>query len=413
MRSGKKKFSNMWTKKITPACIVIGLSVLFVPSESANAQPVSANLPDTLISFSVRDADEWTRMFYRKGDWFGADGVFSFSMDGKEHIGAGQDGKTLLTFSDTMTGNIEGDTVYNFKMVNNSVAFIEGIYPSEEHMEILLNRDKEGRPTNFFSPETPNSNPEEYYWMGDGFINKEDGNSLNIFGYRVVDHSEASWDFEQVGVTLIIIPGGEIEPPFETQKQIDAPLYIDNPDIGKGTLGSGVYVNTAWAGAPNPDGYVYVYGLVDPNKQLVVGRVKPAVFKDFDKWRFWDGSSWSRDINEIKPVTDRVSNELSLTPLRDGRYLLTFQLDGIGEYTAIRIADSPVGPFGPVQKIRKVPELSESPGIIPYNAKVHPVLSTEDELLISYNTITLDYFNDILSYPHSYRPRFFWLKIGE
>ncbi|MTI89199.1 MAG: hypothetical protein FH748_14680 [Balneolaceae bacterium] len=60
-----------------------------------------------------------------------------------------------------------------------------------------------------------------------------------------------------------------------------------------------------------------------------------------------------------------------------------------------------------------MPELSEPPGIIPYNAKAHPVLSTEKELLISYNTITMDYFNDILNYPHSYRPSFFWLKIGE
>lgn len=376
-----------------------------------NAQDRQENKVDTLVSFSVRDADEWTEMFYRKGDWFGADGIFSFSLDGRETIGAGQKGQTLLTFSDTMTGQVEGDTVHNFKMVNNSVALIEGIQPSEQTMKILLNRDEAGNPVNYFSPQTPNSNPGEYYWMGDGFINKEDNNSLNIFGYRVVDHSEASWDFEQKGVTIITIPGGEIKPPFESQKQVDAPLYMDIPGFGKGTFGSGVYVNTEWAGAPNPDGYVYVYGLVDPNKQLVVARVQPAQFLEFKHWRFWDGKNWNEDINKVQPVTNRVSNELSLTPLADGRYLLVFQLDGIGDYTAVRVGESPSGPFGPVQKIRKVPELSDPPGIIPYNAKAHPVLSTEGELLISYNTISLDYFNDILNYPHMYRPRFFWLKV--
>ncbi len=249
--------------------------------------------------------------------------------------------------------------------------------------------------------------------MGDGFINKEDGNSLNIFGYRVIDYSEKSWDFEQVGVTLITVPGFNLEPPFEAQEQIDAPLYIDIPDIGKGTFGSGIFVNTEWAGAPNPDGFVYIYGLVDPNKQLVVARVKPATFKNFSTWLFWDGSQWQVDINKVKPITNRVSNELSLTPLKDGRYLLVFQMDGIGEYTATRIAKSPIGPFGPIQKIRKVPEIPNPPGIIPYNAKVHPVLSTENELLVSYNTISLDYFKDILNHPHMYRPRFFWLSFDE
>lgn len=402
----------MWKNRLKIfGLMTAGLAVLLAPVDT-NAQALEKHHPDTLESFSVRDAAEWSELFYRKGDWFGADGIFSFSMDGKESIGAGKNSQTLLTFSDTMTGQVDGDTVYNFKMVNNSVAWVEGITPSEETVDILLNRDADGKPVNFFSPQTPQSKPKEYYWMGDGFINKEQGGALHIFGYRVVDHSEASWDFEQVGVTIITIPGGEIVPPFEAQQQVDAPLYVDVPNLGKGTFGSGVYVNTEWAGAPNPDGFVYVYGLVDPNKQLVVARVQPAQFLEFEHWRFWDGEDWNEDINQVQPVTNRVSNELSLTPLPDGRYLLVFQLDGIGEYTAVRVAESPVGPFGPVQKIRKVPELSDPPGIIPYNAKAHPVLSTEDELLISYNTISMDYFNDILNYPHMYRPRFFWLKVG-
>lgn len=375
------------------------------------AQP--AHSADTLRSFNTRDAEIWTQLFYRKGDWFGADGIFSFSLDGSESIGAGINGNTLLTFSDTMTGDVKDDTVYNFNMVNNSVAMVQGIHPSEQTVNILLNYDGEGNPVNYFSPETADSRLGEYYWMGDGFINKEDGNSLNIFGYRVVDRSEESWDFEVKGVTLITIPGNDLQPPFGAHQQVDTPLFMDIPALGKGTFGSGVYVNTDWAGAPNPDGYVYVYGVLDPNKKMVVARVKPSYFRAFDQWRFWDGRAWNRDINKVAPVANHVSNELSVTPLKNGRYLLVFQLDGIGEYTAIRLGDSPSGPFGPIQKIRKVPELTEPPGIIPYNAKAHPVLSTDDELLISYNTITLDYFNDILNYPHSYRPRFFWLKVGD
>lgn len=410
MKFGKNLFRIMWNKKTR---IFIYFVLLFSLIESVHLIHAQTVFQDTLTNVSVRDAGEWTDMFYRKGDWFGADGIFSFSLDGSEAISAGKNGTTLLTFSDTMTGQVMDDTVHNFRMVNNSVALIDGIQPSGQTMDILLNRDKNGNIINFFNPDTPNSSPNEYYWMGDGFINKEDGNSLNIFGYRVVDYSNKSWDFEQVGVTLITVPGAKLKPPFEAQQQMDAPLYVDIPEVGKGTFGSAVFVNTEWAEAPNPDGFVYVYGLLDPNKQLIVARVQPATFKDFSTWRFWDGNVWQADIIKVKPITNRVSNELSLTPLKDGRYLLIFQLDGIGEYTASRIAKTLIGPFGPIQKIRKAPEISNPPGIIPYNAKAHPVLSTENELLISYNTISLDYFNDILKYPHMYRPRFFWLSFEE
>ena len=116
---------------------------------------------------------------------------------------------------------------------------------------------------------------------------------------------------------------------------------------------------------------------------------------------------------ESKPITRGVSNEVSLTPMKDGRYLMVFQADGIGEYTGIKIGETPYGPFGPTKQIWHVPEVSEPPGIIPYNAKAHPVLSEENKILISYNTISMDYFNDILKYPHMYRPRFIWLIIEE
>ncbi len=367
---------------------------------------------DTLVNFSVRPALEWTSIFYRNKGWFGADGVFSMNLNGSEKIGSTDKDSIFIYFSDTMTGNIHKDSVENFKMVNNSIATLQGINPSKENVKIQLNKDRDGNPINFFSPNTPNTSPNEYYWFGDGFVNQEDNNSINIFGYRVIDHSEKSWDFEVLGVTLITIPSGE-KSPFLNHKQIDAPLFMDIEGVGIGTFGSAIYVNTKKAGAPNPDEYLYIYGLLDPNKQLVVSRVKPKNFKNFQFWQYWDGLKWNKDINEVKPITNRVSNEVSITPLKDGRYLLVFQEDGIGEHTSVRIAESLTGPFGPIQRIWKAPEVNEPPGIIPYNAKAHPILSSKDELLISYNTISADYFNDILKYPHMYRPRFFWLKIKD
>lgn len=169
-------------------------------------------------------------------------------------------------------------------------------------------------------------------------------------------------------------------------------------------------VNTEEAGAPHPDGYVYVYGieeLITP-KQLLVARVRPDAFEDFDAWTFWNGDAWVgvERIEEAAGVTTRVSNEMSVTPTSNGKFVLTFQLDTISPYTAIRVGESPVGPFGPVERIWYTDEVEESDNYYTYNAKAHPHLSTRNELLISYNVNSQDLFGDLDVLPEIYRPRF-------
>ncbi len=101
-------------------------------------------------------------------------------------------------------------------------------------------------------------------------------------------------------------------------------------------------------------------------------------------------------------------NELSMTTLQDGRYLLVFQVLGLSDKVGMRIAQSPVGPFSDIIEIYITPEWKE--GIWTYNAKAHPNLSKPGELLISYNTITPDFWSDIQKDAHIYRPRFIKLK---
>ena len=392
------------------ALYLLIIILLIGSSSSSQEQNSSSSEADTLINYKTYAAPEWTELFYRNEGWFGADGIFTITLNGDESIGAGKKDSVLMYFSDTMTGKVVGDSaVENFKMVNNSFSWVKEAKP--ESVKVRYKGDATDNALSYFHPSTPNTQEGEYYWFGDGFVNHEDNNSINIFGYRVFDKSEASWDFEVRGVTLITLPEGS-KAPFEDQQQIDLPLFMNIDSLGSGTFGSGIFVNTKGARAPNPDGYLYIYGLLDPGKKLVVSRVRPADIKNVGTWRFWNGKEWDDDITNVQPITDRVSNEVSLTPLNDGRYLLVFQADGIGEWTSIRIGDSPIGPFGSLQQIWHVPELSEPPGIIPYNAKAHPVLSDDNRLLISYNTISFDYFNDILKYPHMYRPRFFWLEIS-
>jgi len=84
------------------------------------------------------------------------------------------------------------------------------------------------------------------------------------------------------------------------------------------------------------DGYVYVYGPKDAGsgKQLVCARVLPDAFEDFSQYTFWDGSGWSSDIKDCAAITDGISQEFSVTPLYNGKFILVFQ---IGDYAALSV----------------------------------------------------------------------------
>ncbi|HJP64177.1 MAG TPA: hypothetical protein VJ844_12085, partial [Mucilaginibacter sp.] len=135
-----------------------------------------------------------------------------------------------------------------------------------------------------------------------------------------------------------------------------------------------------------------------------------ADFEHFDKWRFWDGKEWQSDMHKSAPVTDKVSNELSMTVLPDGRYLLVFQEGGMSTNVGVRIGASPVGPFGPVIKIWDCRKDLEEKTYVVYNAKAHPSLSAPGELLITYNVNSVEFIKDLNKHPQLYRPRFIRLK---
>src|SRR6187551_2867660 len=110
---------------------LVGITAILCTSFCpALSQRKSRQPADTLVNFKVKPAPEWTNLFYRKQGWFGADGIFSMTLRGKETIGAGAKDSVLMYFSDTMTGSLIGDSaVSNFKMINNSFAWITGANP--------------------------------------------------------------------------------------------------------------------------------------------------------------------------------------------------------------------------------------------------------------------------------------------
>lgn len=380
--------------------------VFFSMAGLSQSQVVHQNT--TGYTFSAVAAPEWTKLFDRTSGWFGADGIFSIPLSGVDKINSDGNDTTLLVFSDTYIGEVKDGIPIQDTMVNNTVAYITGNEPDAAKIHFYYNTDEHDKPVSFFTPETSTEQKPQLFWLGDGFVNKEKNNTLYIFGYKVERTGPGVFDFIEPDVSLIAFPANS-EPPYKKQRQIETSLHINNSTLGEGNMGAGILVNTTWSGAVQPDGYVYVYGCIGNDKNLVAARVKPKDFENMEAWRFWNGVSWSNNKDDMKPITNSVSNELSVTPMPDGKYILVFQVMGLSDKVGVRIGDSPVGPFSDIIEVWKAPEWEK--GLWTYNAKAHPNLSKPGELLISYNTITPDFWNDIQKDATIYHPRFIRLKI--
>jgi hypothetical protein len=365
----------------------------------------------TTLRYSVEEAPEWTELLKRSLGWFGGDGIFTIPLNGKEHKQASNADKVLFLFSDSMIGEInDGALKPGYKMIHNSVAVLEGNEPEKKKMVFYWGRDKKNVPETVFIPNTPNTDAGDYYWLGDGFVNRELNNNLYIFGYRIKNVSDAAFGFKEVGNTLIKISANS-KPPYKDSKQRDTPFFIDGNGTS-GSFGAGIYVNTKAAGAPAPDGYIYVYGVIGKWKELMVARVPSKDFENYNKWTYWDGNEWAGNIKEAKKIADWVSNELSVSPMPDGRYALIFQIGTMSKDIGLRIGKTPYGPFGPAIKIWDCSKDLLKKTYTVYNAKAHPSLSKPGELIISYNINSVNFFKDLPQDPDFYRPRFIRLKFN-
>ncbi|MBL7111672.1 MAG: DUF4185 domain-containing protein [Bacteroidales bacterium] len=371
--------------------------------------PHTIGIPDSCQSnswgYRVESAPEWTALFDRDSGWTGADGIYSIPLSGSEVPSDSSIDQTLLFFSDTFIGEVDslGHRI-NSSLVNNTYALLNGTEPDPNQITFFWGIDNYGQPEAVFLPNTPNTNPGDWYWLMDGI--SIDG-EIYIFGLRMEEGSGGLFNFQIVGVSLITCTLDSTGS-LSNYEQVDAPIfYEDEGDSSAITLGQAVMPLTEVSSFPNPDGYIYIYGPrnggSDPG--VVVARVLPENFEDFSLWEYWDGQDWTSDISLCSSITDRVSQEFSVSPTEDGMFVMAFQLDGISRNVAIRYGDSPVGPFGVFHIVWTCPEVDSLPGIFTYNAKAHPHLSDPGELLISYNVNTFN-FGDHFTYADIYRPRF-------
>ncbi len=395
--------------------------------------------------YPAEATDEWTDLLRSRTEgWSGADGIYTANLDGT--IGEGIENRpgqrTVFVFSDTIVGKVnrQTNTRCDTKMVNHSFAVLDGNEPLGDRIEFFYENDGK-------TPRLPiQPSPEgQWYWLSECFVlNDAEGPMLHTFLLRMERRpGNGAFGFHHLGVDLLRIPVRDGKLDFDAaivtedktgrlhgvvdDSVVDNGVAADGAnaqesrDRSRGMIffGTGVLENLKSAGAVEPDGYLYVYGYKDEHRlarRLVVARVPPEDVARFDRWTYYSGNDqWSADIRDCAAIADGVSTELSVTPIpsgpKTGKYALIYTPGTVGSTIALRIGDSPVGPFGEEQVLFKESETATlGKGVFAYNAKAHPVLSKSDSLVISYNVNSNDDTLAIFREPDIYFPRFIKIR---
>ncbi len=383
-----------------------------------------------LAEETAEPADAWTDLLMNRHDgWTGADGIFTATMDGviTEGVEKRPAQRTVFVFSDTLVGKVNRHTRErsDTRMVNHSFAALEGSTPDAGKMTFFYPGDGVSRGL----PLKPEKDG-QWYWLSECFVLPDAGGNAFLYAFllRMEKAEDGAFGFQHLGVDLaqIAIKDGEID--FSSAKIF--PDDEKNPRLGTYTgeetfmLGAGVLENLTAVGVPEAqaDGFVYVYGYRQKRggqRGLIAARFRPAEVTDFGKWRYFAGEDrWAENLADAVGMTADIAPELSVTLIlsgpRAGKYALIYTPGTIGGKIALRVAETPVGPFGEERILYEEPVTREiGHGAFAYNAKAHPVISRTGELIITYNVNSMDDSMRIFRLGGIYFPRFVRVKTAD
>jgi hypothetical protein len=315
------------------------------------------------VATVLTQAFEW---LVATGPWTGADSTASAELP---------DGRTAWLFSDTMLGSVRPDHSRDrtTPMVHNSLVMQDG-----SDLQLLLGGTPD-KPTALIDPPG-----EDFAWIG--AASSDGGDLLHVVANTYRTTGPEQFDIKLTGTVLAAVSLGEV------------------PDVRLQDLDLGPMV--AWGSAIVDDReHTYIYGseFAAGRRYAHVARV-PLGYLD-SPWELWDGHAWSRWPERSARILAHVGTAFGVQQVDDGWLLVTFDcrepfLPDIVTYSA----ESPTGPWLDRRHLLTVPEMA-TPGIIAYDARVHPHLADLGRLLVSYNVHSLD--PEVLyADARVYRPRF-------
>ncbi|MCL2043038.1 MAG: discoidin domain-containing protein [Treponema sp.] len=357
---------------------------------------------------------DWTALFSNYNGWIGADGIYSTKLDANN---------TIFIFSDTWTGTVNPVTALRTErtMINNTRGILSGNVPLATKM--TFSAASRNDTSNVI---TPVNQPGRWYWLGDVVVI---GNKLYIYTVTVASGGGGgAFNFSQVGVDLVrfdIVNGTVNQSSLtrfrdENRRLADSSAGTSDPNP-RWYLGAALFENTAEHGALKPDGYIYVYGYLDGHgagdRRLITARVKPEDIEDFTKYEYlWNndtwrvGEPWGASLTNPKSL-GVGSTEFSIHEVKSGPNTGKFMSIMMPYFQDMRImaayADTPAGVFSAMEPVFFATDppitLPNDGTMYVYNGKAHPAISTNNELIISYNTNCM---GGLEGQGDIYRPRF-------
>lgn len=303
--------------------------------------------------------------------WTGGDATYSLKLP---------DGRILWMFGDSFFGKVNEDRSRpNTPLARNAVMVQTG-----ETFDgfASIHTGTQDMPKDFIAQAAP---PDHWYWPYDATI--KNGKVQYLLAH-MQKTGNGGFDFKSVATDLAVLSLPDLQ-----LESLTANKYPKD-DI---TFGSTVYEDA--------DGYTYIYGISNAplEKRVHVARAPDG---DLTKaWEYWNGTAWTATpANHV--IFKSASDQFSI--FKDGnKYYLVTQEIIFGNKIFIYESASPAGPFINQRILYCTPETGGT--VITYNAFVHPELSREGELVISYNINDTD-FPAVFRNADHYRPKFIRIK---
>lgn len=297
-------------------------------------------------------ADDLTAMFAElgeRGPWRGGDSTASVPLPG---------GRTAWLFSDTLLAVPDGDPV----MISNSM-----VVQGEGRHRVIHGGTKHEPQALITSPYA-----DEFCWIGSGSHHDATG-VIQVLVNRYVRIGTGQFDFALTGTAL-------------------AELTYARDATRAHTLPLGDRV--AWGSAiVKQQEYLYVFGSEwvarTGRRYAHLARVRGGFGGLAGPWSFWRGSGWSAHPADSVRVATDVGTAFGVQRLGGRWVLVTF--DGRRPFSPQVVMWSSAaltGPWRGPDRLFKAPG-ADRPGLITYDARVHPHLARTGRLMVSYNVNTL------------------------
>jgi hypothetical protein len=177
--------------------------------------------------------------------------------------------------------------------------------------------------------------------------------------------------------------------------------------------------STQWGNAVMNNGaYTYIYanwGDVPKGEFLAMklARVPVGQSLDTSAWQYWNGSAFVSGEANATPISS-YNQYTGVAPQPNGSgYVAVSVPSGPDRYVQLSYACSPQGPWTlPTTTVYTIPQVSQFEDEIAYMPTFHPELSSNGDLVVSYDVDSSESLAYLAENVHAYQPSFLDISFG-